>query len=282
MQLADFGYEDRLIERIALKELLRLVTPQQRKVICLRLEGHTYREVGQRLGVGGQRALQLESNAMHRLRHPKRLRPIKDTTPLPMPAIVKAPEFDRDAFLEHMRLLIRLRGEAYAKAEADAYAMELRATRHLAELAKPPQPPSAEELARRAAREAEAAAQRARWEAECAAKQRQAAEAMQALLDSRNHEAAAAVGWQAHIDLVRAAHNVGAGEDYQRQLQIGLARREWATVRTAFATEEFRKVRMLRTIHVYGWRLDEGQQYWLPTSVLEQMTVRRPLQEATQ
>jgi len=66
-----------------LATLLATLTPRDQKVLMLRFgledgRSRTLREVGEELGVSRGRIHQIEANALRRLRHPSRRRPLKE------------------------------------------------------------------------------------------------------------------------------------------------------------------------------------------------------------
>jgi hypothetical protein len=103
----DWDAEDRLVRRIAAREALAGITPRQRTALAaVYHDGCTLDEAGQRLGVTRERVRQLTFRGIERAQ--ARLR--RPMSPTLAPVLRAAPEgFDRAAFLDHMRLLIRLR-----------------------------------------------------------------------------------------------------------------------------------------------------------------------------
>lgn len=139
MLLADYTFEDQLIDRIAVRQLCatQLTARQQRVLSRVYRYGDTYKDIGKLEGVSGTRIMQLHDKALRRLRHHARLPRLM---PLPRVAVtrkVPPPGFDKAEFLDHMRGLIRLRSEQ----EARAFETEMLATKYLADLAQPAPPP---------------------------------------------------------------------------------------------------------------------------------------------
>jgi RNA polymerase primary sigma factor len=67
----------------ALQDLFNSLTPREVKILQLRfglIDGYTYtlEEVGRRFGVTRERIRQIEAQALQRLRHPRRCRPLAD------------------------------------------------------------------------------------------------------------------------------------------------------------------------------------------------------------
>jgi hypothetical protein len=116
----DDGFEERLVRRIALKEALALrLNERERRLVILRLKGWTIRAIAREDGVSAARIDQLEKHAFRRLLWP--WLGLRDGVPVPRAMLPEPPprkrtfrrgppgEFDRAAFLEHMRRLIVLR-----------------------------------------------------------------------------------------------------------------------------------------------------------------------------
>jgi DNA-binding CsgD family transcriptional regulator len=106
-----------LIERIALKEAVALrLNQRQRRILCARLEGYTFREISKKFGVSLERVRQIERFVLARLHAPKL--GLIDGVPLPGPPAAKrerrmlTERFDGAAFLKHMEKLILLREQA--------------------------------------------------------------------------------------------------------------------------------------------------------------------------
>ena len=69
--------------RAQVKEVLSTLTPRQARILSLRFglqNGHTHtlEEIGQKFGLTRERIRQIEKEALHRLRHPKRKRQLRD------------------------------------------------------------------------------------------------------------------------------------------------------------------------------------------------------------
>lgn len=148
--LIDWGYETRLIDRIAVRQAAAALTSRERRVLT-RYYGRdeTLDEVGKHEGVTKERVRQLITHAIPKLQAriaAEPLRPTARTTP--------PPGFDKQAFLRHMRGLIEQREtlarERIAEREAyerDVYARERKSLdaimrrEELAGLFDPPPPP---------------------------------------------------------------------------------------------------------------------------------------------
>lgn len=141
--MIDYGYEDRLVDRIAAREAIASrLTPRQRHVLsrCYHY-GETYREVAVHDAVSATRISQIHDRAVRLLRigfaNPPKIAP---TRPQQATRDTPPPGFDKAEFLRHMRLLIELR-EQHAIWERQE---EARREREAAEQAR------REELARKA------------------------------------------------------------------------------------------------------------------------------------
>lgn len=108
--MIDYGYEDRLVDRIAANEAIAArLTPRQRRVLLRYTRyGETYREIAQREGVSVERIRQLHVKALDKLRKPLDAEPVR-VAPHPTMRDTPPPGFDKADFLRHMRLLIELR-----------------------------------------------------------------------------------------------------------------------------------------------------------------------------
>lgn len=108
--MIDYGYEARLVDRIAANEAIaaRLNPRQKRVLLRYTRYGETYREISQREGTSPERIRQLHLKALNKLRKPLDAEPLRvaahRTTRNTPP-----PGFDKADFLRHMRLLIELR-----------------------------------------------------------------------------------------------------------------------------------------------------------------------------
>ena len=105
--LIDYGYEDRLVDRIAVNEAIAArLDPRQRRVL-LRYHryGETLEEVGRREGVTRERIRSVLGKSYDRLRTHLE----KTGRPQPTTRTAPPPGFDKAAFVRHMRLLIELR-----------------------------------------------------------------------------------------------------------------------------------------------------------------------------
>jgi DNA-binding CsgD family transcriptional regulator len=102
-------YEERLIDRIAIREVAARLTPRDRRVICRYYRcGDTYAEIGVREHISTERVWQIERRAIDRMRERVR-RVAKPPMPMPLQMAVPLDEFDRAAFLAHMQRLIEMR-----------------------------------------------------------------------------------------------------------------------------------------------------------------------------
>ena len=109
--MIDYGYEDRLVDRIAVNEAIARLDPRQRRIL-LRYHryGETLEEVGRREGVTRERIRSVLGKSYHRLRAPLIEQPkLSATKPAQTTRDTPPPSFDKAAFLRHMRLLIGLR-----------------------------------------------------------------------------------------------------------------------------------------------------------------------------
>lgn len=115
VETADYDYEQRLVDRIALKEIVRALPYRQKDVILRRyVHGETLEEVGGRHDVTRERARQIELQALKRLKEFARRRrrplPLPTAPPAPKPAkpvIQKPPEDKKAIFARELRSLRR-------------------------------------------------------------------------------------------------------------------------------------------------------------------------------
>jgi hypothetical protein len=109
--LIDWDFEDRLVDRIAARELIAArLTPQQRQVLCRQVRyGETLREIGAHVGLTSARVGQIARRAYRRLDN--------EGAPVIARGRVAAPlaplNFDRAAFLAHMQGVIERRRLAH-------------------------------------------------------------------------------------------------------------------------------------------------------------------------
>jgi len=61
--------------------VLLVLPPRERKVIEARMDGMTFRAIGQEIHVGGARAAQIYDRALHKLRHPLYVQVLKGERP---------------------------------------------------------------------------------------------------------------------------------------------------------------------------------------------------------
>ena len=117
--MIDWDYEDRLIERISVRNLaVDHLTPRQRRIVS-RYYRHdeTLREIGKREGIGPARVGQIANRSIVLLQEAAKRPAVSRTTRRSPP-----PGFDKKAFLWHMQHLIVLRErealEAFARERA--------------------------------------------------------------------------------------------------------------------------------------------------------------------
>lgn len=106
--MIDWNFEDRLVNRIALREAARRqLTSRQRCILRQHALGHTLKEIGEYEGISSARAHQIERRAIEKLQSARAGLVLPK---MPRQTIKHAPpSFDKAAFLEHMRLLIQER-----------------------------------------------------------------------------------------------------------------------------------------------------------------------------
>ena len=159
--MIDYDFENRLVERIALREIIAAANldPRQKRVLRRHSCGDVFAEIGRQEGITGARANQIYHRAIEKIRH--RRSPV--LSPKPRPEQPSTPSFDKAEFLEHMQRLIVAREVR----ERDGFDREVHRLNHLlrAEFGPPPAPPPT--LADLLAMQAEA--ERQRQEAEAAA-----------------------------------------------------------------------------------------------------------------
>jgi hypothetical protein len=114
--LIDWGFEDRLIDRIAAREAIAArLTPRQRRVMARTIRyGETTKEVGKREGCSATRINQIVSRSVDRLRGACVERPIARAAPQQTTRATPPTGFDKATFLRHMQGLIVQR-EAVAR-----------------------------------------------------------------------------------------------------------------------------------------------------------------------
>lgn len=117
--MIDWGYEQRLIDRIAARELLAGLNYRRRRILCASyLRQDTLREIAQAEGLSAGRVGQLVNTTMARLQaDARRVQPLPAPVARALPPRRRAPPsaplgFDRAAFLHHMRGLIERRDNA--------------------------------------------------------------------------------------------------------------------------------------------------------------------------
>jgi len=79
----DAGRKERALTQEQLAEVLKTLTPREEKVLRLRYgldDGHprTLEEVGKEFNVTRERIRQIEAKALRKLRHPNRIKHLKD------------------------------------------------------------------------------------------------------------------------------------------------------------------------------------------------------------
>lgn len=122
VETADFDYEQRLVDRIALKEIIRALPYRQKDVILRRyVHGETLDEVGGRHDITRERTRQVEIQALKKLKEfaRRRRRPLPQPAPPPppkpaKPVVKKPPEDKRAIFERELQALRRAIHNPYA------------------------------------------------------------------------------------------------------------------------------------------------------------------------
>jgi hypothetical protein len=111
----DYDFEERLVDRIALKEAIAArLTPRERRVLSRYTRyGETYREIGKHEGRSVERIRQIHQHSIRKLIYPLRIEGRTERKPQPQQTTRNTPPpgFDKAAFLRHMRWLIAKREE---------------------------------------------------------------------------------------------------------------------------------------------------------------------------